>query len=668
MSKNNMFVFPYDKVRYGSNIIIYGAGAVGQAFHAQVAKNNYARVIKWVDKKNEEGVDIDYLAYDFDYLVIAIEAKIIYEEIANFLLDRGVPREKIVWENPRVTYFLPDKEPAPKYISGYSVEKNVQYLLALLKKRKIKRIVASPGTTNICLVKSAQNDPFFKIYSSIDERSAAYLAGGMASQYKEPVVLSCTGATASRNYIPGLTEAYYRKLPIIAVTSSQYFGRTGNNVAQMIDRSILPRDIVMYQARIPMLRTIEDEWFCKLEINKALIATQARGGGPVHIDLETDYSTEFSVRELPSVRQIDLIEPGDDFPVLDSRQVAVLIGAHKPFSDKEKELLEEFCEKYNAVVLCDLIGNYFGKYCINPALISSQGRKDEILKSVKVMIYIGDTTGYSYISIEPQEVWRVNPDGEIRDLFRATSKVFSMSEKVFFGYYASIGSKKRMDYFSRWHDADERLRGIVNDIPFSNAWLAHASRDEFPSNAIVHLAILNSLRVWNLFLKNNDFPIFSNTGGFGIDGCMSAMIGAAIADEGNHLYFGVIGDLSFFYDMNVLGNRHIRNNVRIILINNGMGAEFKNYGHMGRAFGKDTDDYIAAAGHFGKQSATLVRHYAEDLGFEYMVARNKEEYKENMKRFFMEEFTDRPMLMEVFTNFEDEGLAIEILYNLERAN
>lgn len=66
---------------------------------------------------------------------------------------------------------------------------------------------------------SIQNDSWFEIYSSVDERSAAYLACGLAAETGEPVVISCTGATASRNYMPGLTEAYYRKLPVLAITS-----------------------------------------------------------------------------------------------------------------------------------------------------------------------------------------------------------------------------------------------------------------------------------------------------------------------------------------------------------------------------------------------------------------------------------------------------------------
>ena len=110
---------------------------------------------------------------------------------------------------------------------SYTIEKNVQMLIYLMKKHNIKKVIASPGTTNITFLASIQQDTFFEIYSAADERSAAYIACGMAAESGEPVALTCTGATASRNYISGLTEAYYRKLPILAITSSQHLGRIG---------------------------------------------------------------------------------------------------------------------------------------------------------------------------------------------------------------------------------------------------------------------------------------------------------------------------------------------------------------------------------------------------------------------------------------------------------
>lgn len=73
-------------------------------------------------------------------------------------------------------------------------------------------------------------------------------------------------------------------------------------------------------------------------------------------------------------------------------------------------------------------------------------------------------------------------------------------------------------------------------------------------------------------------------GGFGIDGPLSTALGAAIACP-DKTTFIVTGDLAFFYDLNVLGNRHMDNNMRILLINNGCGTEFRNYDHPASYWG-----------------------------------------------------------------------------------
>ena len=78
----------------------------------------------------------------------------------------------------------------------YSAEKNVQILISLMKQYGIRKIIASPGTTNVSFVASVQQDKYFEIYPSVDERSAAFMACGLAEESKECVALSCTGATA----------------------------------------------------------------------------------------------------------------------------------------------------------------------------------------------------------------------------------------------------------------------------------------------------------------------------------------------------------------------------------------------------------------------------------------------------------------------------------------
>lgn len=94
--------------------------------------------------------------------------------------------------------------------------------------------------------------------------------------------------------------------------------------------------------------------------------------------------------------------------------------------------------------------------------------------------------------------------------------------------------------------------------------------------------------------------------------------------------------------LNVVGNRHVGNNVRILLINNGKGTEFRNYMHPGAAFGEEADTFIAAGGHYGNKSHVLIKHYAEDLGYEYLSANNKDEYVQVVDRFLIPEITDRP--------------------------
>lgn len=196
----------------------------------------------------------------------------------------------------------------------YSVEKNVQILIALMKAHGIRKVVASPGGTNVCFLSSIQRDPFFEIYSSSDERSAAYMACGLAAESGEPVAINCTGATASRNYMPGLTEAYYRKLPVLAITCSQYLGRIGHNCPQVTDRTLLPNDIAQLSVQIPMVTTYQDQWSCEVNVNKALLELTRHGAGPVHINLVTSYSMDCSIKALPVVKVIRRITSVDDFP------------------------------------------------------------------------------------------------------------------------------------------------------------------------------------------------------------------------------------------------------------------------------------------------------------------------------------------------------------------
>lgn len=546
----------------------------------------------------------------------------------------------------------------------YTSERSIQILISLLKAHNIKKCVLSPGTTNITFVASLQQDPWFECYSSVDERSAAYIACGMAAESGEPVVLSCTGATASRNYLPGLTEAYYRKLPVLAVTSTQNLSRIGHHIAQVIDRRSMQNDVALLSEYIPVTDNDTEEWSNTVKINRALLELRHRGGGPVHLNVETTYSRDFSVKELPQARVIRRVMPQDTYPEIPQGRVAVMIGSHKKFTDAETQALDAFCATHDAVVFVDHTSGYKGKYRVPVSILSSQEKDYCNLTNIDILVHIGEVSG-GYIGVRPRAVWRVNPDGELRDTYHKLSYVFEMEEQAFFTHYADENVPARQSYLNAcWKALRETWAKVpVETLPFSNVWIAHKTAQLIPEGSVLFLGILNTLRTWNYFDIPDTVYGYANTGGFGIDGYISSMIGASLVHP-DKLYFCVAGDLAFFYDMNVLGNRHVGRNVRILLINNGKGTEFRNYMHPGAAFGDEADKFIAAGGHYGNKSHQLVRHYAEDLGYEYLSADTKEEYLQNLERFLTPEITDCPMLFEVFTNNEDESEAIRMMRNL----
>lgn len=546
-------------------------------------------------------------------------------------------------------------------MSSCTDERNAQILIQVLKAHGIKKVIASPGTTNACLVSSMQSDPFFEIYSAPEERSGAYMACGMAAESGEPVVLSCTGATASRNYMPALTEAFYRKLPILTVTSSRRNAYIGHNCDQVTDRTVLPNDVAKISVQMPIVLDDVSEWNCIINANKAVLELYHRGGGPAHINLETTYSKK-KVADIQPVRIIRRFMKYDEFPNITAQRVCIFVGAHVEMDDKLERAISEFCKKYNGIVLSDHTSNYRGEYRAFCNIVADQYYWKSTIQNVELMVHIGDISSSDY-KIQAKEVWRVNPDGEIRDTFQKLYNVFEMKEVEFFEYY----NKKKQDYSNSelliaYHQEEKEILSRMPEFPFSNIWIASVTAKKLPSNSVLHLGIRNSLRSWNYFDTQETVTGYSNTGGFGIDGSLSTVIGAALCHP-DRLYYCVLGDLAFFYDMNALGNRHVPSNIRILVVNNGLGFEMKfpaSWGYsIANSIGVSEDNYVCAAGHYS--SPDLIKSYVYGLGFEYLKVSTKEQYLDCLPKIVSNEKQDRTLVVEIVVNSENEDAALNLI-------
>ena len=547
----------------------------------------------------------------------------------------------------------------------YSAERNVQIVLALFKAYGIKRVIASPGAINIPVVASMQQDPFFEMKSCVDERSAAYMACGWAEETGEPVVLSCTGATSSRNYMPGLTEAFYRKLPVVALTSSRDIARIGHLMPQVTDRTAHPNDIVVDYAHIQTIKDDMDEWDATVKLNRAINNLRK---GPIHINVTDAISRKYDVKELPPIKVIRRFLPYDKLPALPKGKIAIFCGEHKAWTKEETDAVDNFCACNDAVVMVDHTSKYHGKYRVLYSIIGAQSGYNSSIPNFDLVIHIGEVSGaYQMFGIgkRAKMCWRVNEDGEFRDFFKTLSNVFQMREIDFFRYYTAEKYESKDNLLCVCCEEFNKVTASIPEMPFSNLYIGQKLGMKFPDDSVLYLGILNTLRTWNFSEINPKVRTYANVGGFGIDGTLSSAIGSSYANPGR-LTFVVLGDLSFFYDMNSIGNHCIGNNLRILLVNNGKGIEFRHLNHQAAFMGDDADAFVAAAGHWGRQSRDLVRHFAQDLGFKYLTASNKEEFEKVHEEFLDATYNEKPIFFEVFTTTEDEQNCLMKLMNANK--
>ncbi len=545
-------------------------------------------------------------------------------------------------------------------------------LISLMQAHGIRRAVISPGGTHNEIVVGLQYNGGFKLYSTVDERGAAYMAVGMAAESGEPVAIICTESVASRNYLPAMTEAYYRQLPILAITGLHGYSKIGHLHSQVIDRSVSPKDTFVCKVQLPEIKDDDDIWTSNILINKALLELRHHGGGPVHIDLprnKVGESVSYSVRELSSTRIIYRYLYGNSLPKIKNGKIAVFIGTHNEFSQKQTEALDQFCATYDAVVFCGHTSGYKGKYRTLTGLLASQHGSYDIFKDIDILIHIGGPAADEKTAGRirgAKEVWRVNPDGEIRDTFRSLTNVFEMDEEKFFSYYSDTNVQPKDTYLERCLELTSSLIVRDSEIPFSNIYVATKLSCRIPENSFLFIGGSSTIRAWSMFDFPSSVSTMANMGTRGIDGVLSSFLGASFVNK-EQLCFCVLGDLTFFYDINSIGNRDVGRNIRILLVNDGGGGLFKLKGNeQNLTIGdKDTDPFIAATGHFGNKSPNLVKWYSEALGFEYLTASSKTEFDNVYMRFITPELTDKPMMFEIFTNSIDEREAFDRLSQID---
>ena len=548
---------------------------------------------------------------------------------------------------------------------AYSEKENVKLLIAMLKAYNIRHLVLSPGSRNIPFVHMAENDSFFTCYSVVDERSAGFFAIGLIEKLNEPVGICCTSGTAICNYTSAVAEAYYQRLPLVVLTADRLNYFLNQNEDQMVPQLEMLKSITKVAVQISTIKDSQDYWYTKNRIEAALLELDHHGKGPVHINFivedkcaNTADVTYEKPDDIARTYRYELEKKGTDLSEcineLKNSKIMLVYGQSFNVSDEEIAELEKFVSRFNCVVVKDHISNLSYDKAILPftAIKALSETEKTKLKPDVIITLNGNCTFMpmlkKFTGIGAKQ-WDVCDDGILRDCLHNLKKIFEGSSVDFLRMMSDTNSKSDNSYYELWNSHIESIS--IPEPEYSSLYAVKKFVENVPSNSIVHLANSSTVRYANMFSFKDNIKVYCNRGTNGIDGSFSAFMGNAAASD--ELAFLIIGDLSFFYDMNACWNRYCGKNIRILL-NNNSGAELFHYDHGAKI--ERINEYIAA------EHNALAKGWVESRGFKYLYANNEEELEKACAEFFSKD-SERPVFLEVFTDKKADSDIVHRYYD-----
>lgn len=549
---------------------------------------------------------------------------------------------------------------------SYSNIPSAQTVVQLCKLYSIKHIVISPGSRNAPLIIGFTNDDYFKCYSIVDERAAAFFAMGIAQQTRHPAALVCTSGSAVLNYYPAISEAFYSNIPLVVLSADRpdYLvdigdGQTirqqnvfGSHVAFSTSLELDIRAGSMPSDKIPQ----EDIQ----EVNEgrinAAIETSINQSAPVHINIpfsEPLYQTseKFSVRphkiattdkELPNYTEIgDCIQKwkGTD-------RHMILCGVMYP-GEIEEQYLKTLSEDESVLVFTETTSNvnYSETFPSIDKIIAPLEKEEFEQLRPQILITMGGMLVSKKIKAflrqhPPIEHWHVGEFGA-NDTFFTLTKVLKMSPNQFFSKFLWKIDNSGGDYKKKWNLVkDLRLvkhNRYLKKIPFSDLKAFEIILDSVPNDIILQIGNSASIRYSQLFDLKNTLEVYCNRGTSGIDGSTSTAIGCAVAREKQTVL--ICGDLSFFYDSNALWNNYIPSSFRIIVLNNSGGGIFRIL--PGDKANENFESYFETI--HDLDASNLCNMF----NFDYYEATTEESLAKKLRDFYTT--SERPRLLEIFT-------------------
>ena len=482
----------------------------------------------------------------------------------------------------------------------------------------VRHAVFSPGSRSTTMAMLFKEHEGFETYMNIDERSASFMALGIAKAHKEPTVLVCTSGSAVAHYLPAILEAQYSGIPLIVLSADRPHTLLHVGAPQTVDQHKIFGTAVNYFEELAVPQESHYYTYPRQVARKAYMKAMDTKKGPVHINVplfeplvpelsrnhfeagrssfkvvKPNYSSVFGCDNRNNLTHInnviDVAHNNDSTKEINDlleRYERILILAGPQIDIDEANTIRSFGEALQAPILADPLSNVRGCGASDvvistyDALLAGQALWHElkpdcviqfgqIVVSKRVQQMIASWTDVEYIEVNPT-MDSMNPTGKTTIHMQASIDVFTHL------YGKNNNSDTYLNIWRRLEQAGKKQLSLAIDEPhcFEGRTIRELQK-KIPEDGQIFVANSMTIRDFDYFWFSGESKavLYGNRGVNGIDGTISTALGLAVNGRPTYL---VTGDLSLFHDLNGLAVAKTHNlNLTIILHNNDGGGIFE---------------------------------------------------------------------------------------------
>lgn len=497
---------------------------------------------------------------------------------------------------------------------------NCRVLLDVLTTQGLRDAVVSPGSRNAPLLMAIAARPQIKSRVVTDERTAAFVALGMAIATNRPVMLCCTSGTALLNYAPAVAEAFHRHVPLIVVSADRPRRWIDQNDSQTMCQPDALQNIVKRSFDIPVsdgnsvecgnpaFRS-EYEWYVNRMANEAWIAATSGIPGPVHVNVQIDApigettgtdvtSASASVREIKTLEGPKTLTPAQYRELAETvagKKILVVAGSMNPDSRLNKALTD-FLPLPQTAICAEPLSNLHPvghpDACVTDLTISAD---EDTLRSLRPDLII--STGGAVVSSRLKKFLRSCPDVECWtlgdtdpgvDCYQSLTLHIDADPALFFRGFASIikwmkghgmyhDENRASGYSVAWRNARQkaikRAEGYIGTAPWSELKVMNILLNAVPRKFNLFFSNGTAIRYACLGLAPMPHACWCNRGVSGIEGGNATAVGTAVCYAGPTML--ITGDMSFSYAPEIMGLDLVPSDFKIVVLNNNGGGIFR---------------------------------------------------------------------------------------------